>query len=664
MNPSDHTSPSPPSQSDALGNPLRHTAAGTFIPLSNTDFSTYLQALKTHKLTYSIQNFPYFDGEIAKYYPNAALTDPNNITYAQYQPLRKNIAVLRNFILSHLLQNADANLEETANNYVRTIANTIGEALKRGSNVLRNPFEPALTIKETNVLGHGGTTIYQLLLQLQINIPQQKSLRKSPHTLALLPHPAFALPPLNASPFHKLQPDDTSNDTRMRTEEEAVTAQASINPNNLLEQREQNKLNAINISAISDEIVALRSVAGTKAKSVEDLDNQTKNRAIELGRDILRKLKLHFADMSVENLMKSNPDDVQSLMTNVKKVTDLFRYYLDQLDQKQQELLEHPDVINALKASGTLAATAKLYAIKEAKESGDKELAERLTKEYENMPEEWRNSQTTKVGDLFENLDKGLKVLQYHLLNQTSNLPNNDQLKDLQAEENNIPQQSGMSLAQANAEQTEQMRVQNEMLQQEAYRNMLAERRKANQAAQMVSGAGNTQNQTPTQQQSQQTPQSNQTINASALDTKQTATQQQTNTARRNLNTQSQAQHERRANARPQGQNTGNPNAQRNRQTDTPETGTQASNTQKPSKSTNNFDNILNSNDINSIRTSLNAPTSGALIETNTTKKVIEDKLKEGSQTSTSLISPAPPPPRNITENSNDDPNNKKSYTR
>lgn len=667
MTPSDPLPPPPPQ----YNNIVKRSIAGAFITLTNADFTSHLHALREHKLTFSTTLYPDFDGELAKAYPNAALTDANHISYAQYQPLRKNIAVLRNYIFTCYFEEENTAMEGAALPYIRTIASTLGEALKRGSNVLRNPFEPALTIKETNALGYGGSVIYQLLQQLQMHAPQPKSLRKSPHALARLPHPSFTLPPLSASPFSKLQPDDTSDNVKMRSEQEAVATQAILDQGGILTQQAQNKLNAINISNLSDEIIALRQSTGTKTKSVEDMDDRTKTRAIELGRDILRKLKLHFADMSVENLMKSNPADVQTLMGDVKKVTDLFRYYLDQLDQKQRDLLEHPDVINALKASGTLAAAAKLYAINEAKKAGDKELAERLAKEYEKMPEEWRNTQTTKIGDLFENLDKGLKILQYHLLNQTSNLPDNDQLKDIGGD-NAIPQQNmnGLTLAQANVEQTEQMRVQMEMLQQEAYRNMLAERRKANQAAQMISGGSNTQNNaTPATAPQTQQP------NAAALDTPRPATTTQQTNTRRNLNAQ-QLQQERRETARQQqGNNPLAQNNQRSRRSGTnieqrdgirPEQ--QPTTAPKTKQSNTSFDGILDTNDMRSIRNSLSSPTTGTLIETNTTKKVIEDRLKEGSQSSTSLASPTPPP-RPPVENPLDDPNNpspynKKSYTR
>ena len=699
----------PPTSPSPLMQRVRHHATlGAYIQPETLDFPCHNSTLNDTHLGFSPLKFPYFDGTIAKHYTNPALISAQSSDHAQLRPLRRNLAVLRNHLLVHYTDQFALNAESTQH-YMHLIAVTIGDALKRGSSLIRNPFELSLPLKDVNVLGHGGITIYQCLQQLQQ--PQKK-----PHVLAtaLSNESLLTFLPLALTPFGKLTPSEAPKDTKQRTEENAISVQAAIAQGmdaSALTQQEH-KDNANDIAALSDEILAVRKESTLTTRSVEELDDKTKSRAIELGREILRKLKLHFADVTVDDLMKAHPDDVRGIMGDVKKVTDLFRHYLDQIGYQQRDLLDNPDVVAALQTTGKMAAIAKLYAMQEAEASGDKTLAERLTKEYEKMPAEWRNTAGTKLGELLENLDKGLKTLQSRLLDQTSNLPDNDQLKDKGESQSQSTAAPSMTQAQAAAQQAEQTRVQMEMLQQEEYRRMLAERRKANNQATGLMGAA------PAQQQAQQQA-AGQTINQTALDTprnaanqsgrrnaaqvqarferRQAMRQQQQQQAQQQTDEQRRAQEQRRADRRERRAARAANEQQQQQQTatDTRSTSTQsqppvrrsertqtvpqapATQAQAPmvaSPTHKDFGNLLGGQDIQSMRGSLNATTSGQLIEANSAKKVVEDKLREGSQarnsTNPTTNTPPPPPKRpeqTIAQEPTPDPNtpaNKRGFAR
>jgi hypothetical protein len=639
-----------------------HTLFSYYVQPETIDFPCHISTIKHLKLDFSPESYPFFDGMIATHCGFSPLGNPHDPNHIHFRPLRKNLAVLRNFLISTYLSH-EAFQATTTLAYIEKIAFAIAEMLKRGNTLIRNPFEPALILKEVNVLGYGGQLIYQALQQLQkTEHIVLKGIKKPLHPLALHLTTAHALPAIALTPFGNLQAPAKPTDTQQRDASQAIAAQAAMHAAEQKFTPQQRKENALDISDLSDDIVALRHTSTLNNRSVEELDEKTKAHAIDIGREILRKLKLLFSDTDVENLMKVHPNDVRIIMNDVKKVTDLFRHYLDQVDYKNRDLLEHPNVVKALQATGTFAAAAKLYAINEAKQSSDKTLAEQLAKEYEKMPTDWKGSQKTKVGELIDHLDKGLKTLQYHLLNQTSNLPDNDQMKDLVAENSKTATSSGMSTVQAEAQQKEQTRVQTQMLQEDEYRRMLAERRKANQAT----SASQSTVTAPQQQASaaQTASNSTTTVSQSALDTPRQANQQAQQGRRNRSAAEIQARWERRQAQRVQQQLVAEQQQQAAQKENRPKRSSQDKDKNK------DFSMLLESKDVQAMRGSINKETTGTLVEANSAKKVVEDKIREGSQTRASHVqqvtAPPPPPPRPISETTNDDPNapTRKTLTR
>lgn len=596
-------------------------AGGAYARTDYPSFAAHLANIITTQLGFHPSQQPQFDGALCKAYPNhAPLIDPNHASYGALAPLRTNLVVLRNFLLQTY---GDAAA-------LAPVAHTIGDMLKQGESLFKNPFALSITLNDANQWGVGAATLYGLLLK---KYPQ--------------------LPPLAQTPFARLDPNDIPTDTnedddfRARTTEEAVAAAAALNDHGAdMRELSDEELDAVleeeldhdttnDLAAISDKILKIQQRHNVQ-RSVEELDDKTKSRAIELGREILRKLRFHFSDVPIDQLMTANPDAIRSVMNDVRKVTDIFSKYLEDAAQRMPEMLEDTHVMAAMNAAGKLAAQAKLYAIKEAREAGDITQMNALIREHAALPEQWRNPPEKRLGELLDQLDKGLKLLQAKLLDATSNLPDNDQLKDMQSQDGGMMPVGGLSSAQQAHEQAQRQRLQLEMIQQDEYARMMAQRRQANQTRQ-----GGTVTAQRTNAPASNT--SGQTISAAALETPRGGNAQSTAPLQQNT-----ANNPARANrpANPQGNNPNRnpannpmmntamvapPRQQRNNQNIM--NATPSGQSANPNRNRNNqFDNLLGGMNVQQMRGAINTPTSGTMVEPNSAKKVVQDRLREGTE--------------------------------
>ena len=376
------------------GKMYRVPSLGVFISPSNMNWDSYNKAISSQSyLKFSSKQHGVFDGTIARISKLPALEYPDKKAYAKYEPLRQNLAVMRNYLANHFFPDgkfdADDPKDAARLNYMGQIGDQLGDILNNSASILPS-LGASINFKDANTEQVGAEELYKELLKSQ-NLHRSWYSAFIPWQWAMGQNDSlFKLPPLEETPFFNRHRSASQGDKSSSPTNSSFTAEQVI------------AMNEIGTA------FALGSFAGLS--SVDNLSSDTKEEAIEEARKILKYLKITFGNIPVVKLQDFPPSQFNEVMDEVGKVVETL--YLE-IEEAQnifgEDFVQNPEVILATEAAAKLGAQYKIYAMQEAIRAGDTGLAEKIAAEIENIPEEIRTPSGETLNDLLHSLEHGLE---------------------------------------------------------------------------------------------------------------------------------------------------------------------------------------------------------------------------------------------------------------
>ncbi len=156
---------------------------------------------------------------------------------------------------------------------------------------------------------------------------------------------------------------------------------------------------------------------------VEDLRVEVQEEAIAIARDILDKLRLQFADMTLEALMDMGDMPlVKQLLTGVSKVASTFRQHLDIALRLDPDMADDDAVLEASMAIGIFDFHGKMQESEQARmqamvaeQTGNISLAGQLHQQAKQLHEEavalpgaWKQTADRSITSLLDSIEKGM----------------------------------------------------------------------------------------------------------------------------------------------------------------------------------------------------------------------------------------------------------------
>lgn len=360
-----------------------HGVGKFIVPAENTWAAHFdLVGYDDTELDFSTHNYPLFDGLVAKYANIPALTDPNHPDYPSYEGLRDNISVLRNYLLTDTFQDGSFDPgDEKLVPRITSIAEEIGRGLSQDKWLARI-FHPSINTHVAKIEGEGAAEIYDYLLSRQNKHSMLGDLIAGLMTITgATPH-YWDLPDVQNTPFsdeNLSSPPPNFHQTRAS----AITQQHA-------QQNEPTKAQGNSSPAAESAQAlagALQDIAnqlqrGKARQSVDSMSGQARDESVELGREILDRLRnMQFDDRATEALLDQaapkneresesfNPaqygrsqidraqkvQDVRSQKTvrhaqKVAQIIEIYEQYLDMALQFNPALLHHERIKESNKA--------------------------------------------------------------------------------------------------------------------------------------------------------------------------------------------------------------------------------------------------------------------------------------------------------------------------
>ncbi len=405
---------------------------GRFIAINSLDWASYKDAVLTAELTFNPAEHEWFDALIAEKSGLPALQDPYNPEYAEYEPLRNNLATIRNHLLNQFF--SDGRFDGNDSHDRRKlddayyIAEQLGEMIERGAKPFNlNPFKPSINFKLANTEGFGAKAFYEKIYDMQ-HVSEETSLWKD--VKSFLGATMFItsgkeerdwnLAHVSRTPFHVREHNHTAgnNDragygadlrSTASTIPLAAAAAAALSDEELAEQHTIEQLShfAGGLNQTANDIVHM-----AEYRSVDSLEPAVKERAIDEARKILKGIKMHYADVPVEELLEASPDNFSSLVNDKYHVVATFYDNLHEATTKLGDDVRHmEEVQNAENAVYKLAAQTKLYAMQTAEQAGNMELAGQIKAELAGFSDDMLRPPEQSVAQLFSQIERGIDVV-------------------------------------------------------------------------------------------------------------------------------------------------------------------------------------------------------------------------------------------------------------
>jgi len=282
-----------------------HGVGKFIIPTENTWAAHFnLVGHDDTALQFSPQNYPLFDGIIAKHAGINALVDPTNPDYASYEGMRDNIAVLRNYLLTDTFQDGSFDPgDERLVPRITSIAEEIGRGLNQDKWLTRI-FMPSINSHVAKVEGEGAAEMYEYLLSRQSKHSLLGDFVANLMTLTGANPHYWDLPEVQNTPFSQDNldaPPPGFHQTRA-----AAITQQHAQQNEPTKTQGASSPAAENAKALAGALqdLANQLERGKHRASVDSMSGQARDESVALGHEILDRLRnMQFDDRSTEALL-------------------------------------------------------------------------------------------------------------------------------------------------------------------------------------------------------------------------------------------------------------------------------------------------------------------------------------------------------------------------
>lgn len=416
-------------------------STGAFVSPAENTWAAHDQLIRRapQELGFNPDRYAYFDGKVAEKFANPALTNPKHADYARFEAMRGNIAVLRNFILTHY--------EETGvfknGSYVQrprleAIAEALGQALANDKWGTR-AFTKSTNVDIANIDGVGAAEMYKHLLEIQETPTIRPAMIAQLKQFLALPNRDFGLPPLSASPFSPqalaapppgfigtpLPKTDTSSDTysdAQSREEETQNGDAQPRPVELMASTSPEAVNRYKDEI--DEAIAMAEQAVKTAnalQSIETLAEAPREESVEEARKILRALRnMEFTERPMEEFLEQGSAAViASKKQSFSHLIDIFSTHLRHAQSTNPNIAStNPAVQQARDTLYTIALELAEHTRKLLRAEDERE--ERLNQLIDSIPHEADIRIIEPVSRILDTVELGLEHASGREVNTTT----------------------------------------------------------------------------------------------------------------------------------------------------------------------------------------------------------------------------------------------------
>lgn len=408
----------------------RYDSTGAFvIPRDNTwaAHNYYIKA-SNNELTFNPQRYDYFDGVLAEKLGKPEITDPKHADYAKFAALRRNIAVLRNYILVHYQESGE--FKDGAKPQIErisSIAEGLGQALNNDKWGTRALMKFA-SLDIANIDGVGAMEMYKHLLEIQEKPTTRQPLIAGLKSFLALPERDWRLPQLAESPFHPAAlaapaPDfistplpktdsssDTYSDSQAKEQEtKETTGQKTTKPEAAQENAPEEKPR--DRDAIAQSILITEHIVqvANKMQKIDTLAEAPRGESVEEARKILRNLRnMEFHDHNIEEFLDLG--SATAVVAKKQAFSRLATIFSEHLKQAQNNTPSSTKTAAVQQAHDTVCTIAlELAEHTRRMLANDDEREERLNQLIDSLPAAADLRINQSVDRLLETLELGLE---------------------------------------------------------------------------------------------------------------------------------------------------------------------------------------------------------------------------------------------------------------
>ncbi len=367
-----------------------------------------LRALRDSKLElgFSPARFAHFDKPLGSAHPlemNAALAE--------------NIALLRNYLLTlYYTDTPEGMTGEQARQALEETAQLLADGLY-ADQLGRKPVAGQPHLQRALAGQMNGEGIRYLYGQLHAAYRQQGWLRPF-HAVGVMfggrASSDWRLPMLDDTPFLPL-PSSAMSSLQLKADASVVEIDGIINQIDGLEAQQSQAVRQRLIAHAADDLDALGNQLISVADGLQDVSQMSepvRQDAIDIAREILKKLKITFGEQQVLSGLSVEPEgqDVEEL-GGIKGVANVFERLLAWARGLDASILQHPTVQAAGIALGQLGYALKLEALRMAKLLGDSAQMHLLSQQMGSVPRHYTHFEEEEFAVLLYRVEQGIDTV-------------------------------------------------------------------------------------------------------------------------------------------------------------------------------------------------------------------------------------------------------------
>ncbi len=380
-------------------------------PIPNIDFSANI--------------YPAFDGIVGEHFQSPYLLDPTDSHYESYEDLRDNIAAVRNFLMESYYAGDSGMTPDQAKAALAEIAGFVGDGLNNNylfAGVLPNHKfgQPFIDIDEARKPGgHGAQYIYEKILEHQRHSNWMRPFAAVVALFGGKPPLDWKLPEAHQTHFTDLFDKDIAPTTKVSGNPSLAEVNAAIAAAVATVTDTQARLDAIrdakalttsaqDMDAIGNHLVF---TAGNM-EGVAHLSEPVRRDAVDIAKDILKKLKFSLGEIFVHDGLKLKPSDDMATLGAIKGVATVYERLLAWArGNNDTAIFQHPSVLAATQAIGQLGYVAKREALRMATAAGNSVLMESLSEQIKRLPASYIPAAGTKLSSLLDTVERGIDTV-------------------------------------------------------------------------------------------------------------------------------------------------------------------------------------------------------------------------------------------------------------
>ena len=404
---------------------------GRYAVVRRTGWRPLLKVINDHvaNIDFSPAGYPAFDAIIGanNNFPSPYLLDPLDEKFGSYRHLRENLAAVRNFLMETYYVNTPPGMTpDKAQKTLEEIADYVGKGLRNNYEFLgfvpnHDPFAPFISLSAAKASGGDGAQyIYEKILEMQ---RQSNWMRPFSAVVSLFggkPAPDWMLPSADHTDFKNLFETDIAKHEVIQGKPTPGMLEAGVAAVSNLEAQRAQLMNKqqLNVMATDMDAIAnhLLATAGNM-QNVSQLSDPVRRDAIDIAKDILRKLKVSLGNVNIMDGLKLPPKEDVSALGAIKGVAMVYERLVAWGRGVDPSIMQHPSVLAATQALGQMGYLAKLEALRMARAAGNNGLAESLADQLKRIPDAYAKvtDSNKSFGAMLDKVERGIDTIMNRL---------------------------------------------------------------------------------------------------------------------------------------------------------------------------------------------------------------------------------------------------------